>query len=125
LTVELKWEERSVVATFMGSVSDEDIFGTQARVHGHPEFDSLKFVISDLLGIEGVSIVPNTFMLAGAYDCGASLTNPHIKYAFVTEDGSVRDLVEVYIQTLQKLDVTWDVRQFYSMDSARKWASSK
>jgi hypothetical protein len=125
MTYRLKWEEDGVFNIFSGNVTQNDVFDAQSKAHSNARFDSVKYIVSDFLDIEDMSMTHEILEFVSARDYGASRSNQNIKHALVAEDGPARDLVEAYIQTLQKLDVPWDVRQFYSMDPARMWASSK
>ena len=80
----LTWEDRGVYKKFTGFASFQEYARSQEMVLGSPLTDDLRYVINDLLEVEGYSVTQDEAEYAAAITRGASRSNPHLRIAFVT-----------------------------------------
>lgn len=80
------WEPAGVTTHFTGHVSASEYLRSAEEICAHADFDTLRFVIKDLLEIEGHSILPGSVENIAALRLGARLTNPNIYLVFITKD---------------------------------------
>lgn len=84
-------------------------------------FDSLRYVINDFLGIDGVLIEqfpPELIDEIAATDMAAFTTNPNIRIAVVAVDPDVLALAQSYIDSELR---AYPTRLFHTLADARAW----
>ncbi len=115
---ELIWEPRGVLKRFYGPVTDTDIAGSVARVHGDRRFDTLRYVINDFRDGTGHRVPLDAVEEIAAIDDVASISNPHIRVALVAATPDFIELAKQYAGATLKL---YPTRIFSSLDEARNW----
>jgi hypothetical protein len=116
---ELTWEARGVYKRFTGKVSFEDYSRSQELVLGDIRTDHLRYVINDLLSVEGYSVTKDQLEYLAAFNKGASLSNPRIRIAYVT-----RDLRVIAMLKLAAVLSSFELRHFPTLEDARAWIAS-
>ena len=80
------WEPRGVCTQFSGFVTAEEYVRSAEDICADPRFDELRFVIKDLLAIDGHSIDREAVEPIAAIRYGARYTNPNIYLILLTAD---------------------------------------
>ena len=80
------WEPQGVCTHFTGFVTAAEYVRSAEAICADPRFDALRFVIKDLLAIEGHAIDPHALEPIAAIRYGARLTNPNIYLVLLTSD---------------------------------------
>lgn len=119
---ELIWEPRGVLKRFFGQVTDSDISGSVARIHGDRRFDTLRYVINDYLDGTGHRIPLNAVEEIAAIDDAAAISNPHIRVALVAATPEFVELATQYAGATMKI---YPTRIFSSLDEARIWLDAR
>ena len=117
------WESRGVCTHFSGFVTAAEYIDSAEDICADARFDDLRFVIKDLLRIEGHSIDPEAQDPIAAIRYGARLTNPHIHLILLTDDP--RLVPFAYPAPDSFLRGLYDTRAFPDMDSARRWLAEQ
>lgn len=119
---ELIWEPRGVLKRFYGQVTDSDIAGSVARIHGDRRFDTLRYVINDYLDGTGHQIPLHAVEEIAAIDDAAAISNPHIRVALVAATPDFIELANQYAGATMKI---YPTRIFSSLDEARSWLNAR
>jgi hypothetical protein len=101
-------------------VTIDEFTASIAAVHNDPEFDLLRYSISDFLDVQSFSVDVKTVTMAVAYALGAAITNKSMKLAIVTVDPKVLELVELYAKR-----VPYSLKTFSKLGDARDWVADK
>src|ERR1700761_9422575 len=88
------WEPRGVCTRFSGTVSAAEYVRSAEEICADPRFDDLRFVIKDLLAIDGHSIDRAAVDPIAAIRYGARYTNPNIYLILLTADPRLAPFVD-------------------------------
>jgi hypothetical protein len=110
------WEERGCYKRFTGKVSFQEYARSQEEVTGDARIDEAKYIINDLLGLDGYTVTPDQAEYAAAFTRGPSYSNPWLRIAFVTTDTKIILLLMI-VQRLSSLEVG----AFPTVEEARAW----
>jgi len=111
------WEPKGVYKHFAGFLSFQEYARSQEEVLGDSRVDDIRYVINDLLDIEGYAVAPEQAEYAAAFNRASALSNPRIRIAYVTNDKRLALLVKV-VGALS----AYELRVFPSLAEARSWA---
>ena len=117
---ENNWERNGVVKIFSGSVDGRQVLDSVISVEADKRFDSVRYVINDFSNVVDIDINERDIIRIAAMDRGASVTNPNIRIAVVTNDNRMRDLVQRYGKLMK--DSPYQALLFESINEAREWA---
>lgn len=95
---EVLWEPRGVVKRFHGHVSREDMLEPVIRIAADMRFDTLRYVINDLLDVRSIDFTAADVTEIAALDMAGSLSNPRIVVAVVATLPAILELVPVYAE---------------------------
>ncbi len=110
-------EPRGSYRKFSGHVTLDEFNQSMADVHNRPDFDRLRYSISDFLEVQSFSVDAKAVTMAVAYGIGAAKTNASMKLAMVAVDPKVLELLELYAKR-----VPYSLQIFSSLSAARAWA---
>jgi hypothetical protein len=116
LSRELKGSHRK----FSGHVTVDEFIRSIAEVHNDPEFDRMRYSISDFLDVQSFTVDARAVTMAVAYGLGAAFTNSRMKLAVVAADPKVLELVEIYGKS-----VPYSLRVFSNIRDARNWTDAE
>jgi hypothetical protein len=109
-------EPKGAYRKFSGHVSDEEFLQSIAEVHTDPDFDRMRYSISDFLAVQSHSVSMKSLKFAVAHGLGAAYTNARMKLAVVTTDQNILKLVDTYSDGVQ-----YQVNVFSTLADARRW----
>lgn len=90
LPYEITWEPWAVVVRFWGFVSPDEFLEGARRINADWRFDDLRFIVNDMLAVEGHAIdTPGVKEDLLAMSLGALTSNPRASVVVVSEDGRV------------------------------------
>jgi hypothetical protein len=122
MAFELIWHpHHGLTKRFSGWVSGNDMLLSMQQSEADARFDSLRYVINDFLGIDGVLIEqfpPELIDEIAATDMAAFTTNPNIRIAVVAVDPDVLALAQSYIDSELR---AYPTRLFNTLADARAW----
>ena len=117
------WEPRGVCTQFSGFVTAEEYVRSAEDICADPRFDDLRFVIKDLLRIDGHSIDPEAHDPIAAIRYGARFTNPNILLVLLTTDP--RLVPFAHPGRTSHLHGLCESHAFASEDAARRWLAAQ
>ena len=115
------WESRGVCTRFSGTVSAGEYVRSAEEICADPRFDDLRFVIKDLLAIDGHSIDRGAVDPIAAIRYGARYTNPNIYLVLLTADPRLAPLADP--DPASFLRGLFESRAFADEAAARLWLS--
>jgi len=118
MSYETSWEPRGICQKFWGTVSSPELFDSLTDIHHDPRFDSIRYVIKDLLGVEVFDVGVKTLLDGRAFNLVAQQTNPNIVVAVVTTSPRIVQASE--IASSYHLDA-YPRKTFPTVADAREW----
>lgn len=119
---EISRETRGVHSRFFGAVTGRDLHRNVEEISRLPEFDRLRYAISDFRDASSVSFDEAAVDSARAMLIGARYTNPNLLIALVGTDPAVMDRVRQL--TLRDVLPT-QPRYFRTPEDAVDWIASQ
>lgn len=116
----MTWEPKGVFKRFSGTVTWPEYARSQEDVLGDARIDDLRYIINDLLDVEGYSITPDEAEYSAAITRGASMSNPHVRIAYVTTDARIALLV-MAVRAL----TPYKLKTFPTVVAAREWCAER
>jgi len=117
------WEPAGVASRFTGFVTAEEYVRSAEEICADPRFDGLRFVIKDLLGIDGHAIKPEDCDSIAAIRYAARLTNPNIYLVLLTVDERLVPFAHPKSGSL--LHGLYETHAFASEEAARCWLAAQ
>ena len=117
------WESRGVCTRFSGIVSTGEYVLSAEEICADPRFDDLRFVIKDLLAIDGHSIDRSAVEPVAAIRYGARYTNPNIYVILLTADPRLAPLAQPDSKSF--LRGLYETCAFADEDAARRWLAAQ
>jgi len=117
------WEPRGVCTQFSGFVTAEEYVRSAEEICADPRFDDLRFVIKDLLAIDGHSIDRAAVEPIAAIRYGARYTNPNIYLILLTADPRLAPLAQPDSKSF--LRGLYDTCAFADEAAARRWLAAQ
>ena len=119
------WKNRSLQIILSGVITGDDIQSYESKIWRDPRFDELKYAIWDGRDIEGWDVSTFDLRKSVAYSLGPSYSNRTIRLALVVADPQVFEAGKQYVQGVNSLNVSRDVKVFLDMDLALDWAKAR
>jgi len=113
------WEPGGVTTRFTGFVTAAEYVRSAEEICADPRFDTLRFVIKDLLAITGHAIEPEACDPIAAIRHGARYTNPNIYLVLLTTDERLQTLAHPGTDSF--LHGLYESHAFASDEAARRW----
>ena len=117
------WEPRGVCTQFSGFVTAEEYVRSAEDICADPRFDELRFVIKDLLAIDGHSIDREAVEPIAAIRYGARYSNPNIYLIVLTADPRLAPLAEPDSKSF--LRGLYETCAFTDEAAARRWLAAQ
>lgn len=117
------WEKKGIHWKYSGTLTGEELLQSNMDIYGDPRFDSLRYQIVDLLGVESFDVSAESMEEVTLMDVGASTTNPRLVVAVVATDTQGQRLEELYDTVAG--GAAWEAEVFESLEEARVWITSK
>lgn len=118
---ELIWEPNGVYRRYFGHVTIEERQRSFDDICSDPRFDSLRYTITDYLGVEGYEITPQATEAIADRHVGPLQRNPNIVIAAAVLDERISGAIE-HFMSLNRFSQPY--RMFASVDAARQWIGS-
>lgn len=119
---EITWEPHGVYKKFSGFIEAAEFVESTKAVHEDPRFDSLHYVINDLLHFDGESVTEAAIDYVAALWLGAQYSNTGIRVAFLATDARIKALIRRYVDAGM---VPCPVEVFSGAVEARVWIDSR
>ena len=119
----IEWNADTVIWTYTGRLTGEEILQSNMDIYGDERFDTLRYQIVDLRGVEEFVVNKHQMHQIAHLDRAAAYTNPRIRVAVVTNAQEGESITNSYIE--QASDSHWPTHTFYDLDKALTWVKSK
>ncbi|NVO05655.1 MAG: hypothetical protein HXX19_06810 [Rhodoferax sp.] len=111
-------KRNGLVKRFSGVVTYADVLKSEQEVAAHPDFSTLRYVISDYIGSDYRGITEEQKTDINALRIGGHHANPHIKYAFVIQNPGVRAQIQ---EAVANGDLLHQAHIFDTYEQAAQW----
>lgn len=115
----LTWEPRGVYRRYHGDVSIAERLASFEAICGHPQFDELRYSITDYLAVQRYEVTDTATREIAAFHLGPHRTNPRVRIAAVAVRPDVLAAIRDFI-ALQIAPQPYEI--FPTLDDARRWA---
>lgn len=115
---ELIWEPHGVYRRYFGHVTIEERQRSFDEICRDPRFESLRYTITDYLGVEGYEITSQATEAIADRHVDPLQRNPHIVIAAAVRDDRIVGAIE-HFMSLNRFSQPY--RMFASVDAARAW----
>ena len=119
----IEWKTDTVIWTYSGRLTGEDILESNMAIYGDARFDALRYQIVDLRKVDEFAVDEIHMRKIAHLDRAAAYTNPHVRVAVVTNEERGETMTDTYIE--QAPDSHWPTQTFYDLDEALTWVKSK
>lgn len=119
----IEWKKDTVIWTYTGRLTGEEILQSNMDIYGDERFDTLRYQIVDLRAVDEFAVDEHHMHKINHIDRAAAYTNPRIRVAVVTNDQSIESITDTYIE--QSPESHWPTQTFYDFDEALRWIKSK
>ncbi len=116
---EIIWEPKGVYKRFSGFLSYEEYARTQEEILADPRVDGIRYIINDLLAVEGYSVSRDQAEYLAAFNRGTSFSNSRIRIAYATTNAAARLLIKA-----AAVVSSLTVKDFSTLEAARAWAEA-
>ena len=119
MTHEIIWEKGGVHKRFWGNLSGRELAESVEAVASHPDFDQLRFILNDFLGVESYVMDAASLERILVSRVGSRYTNPRIRVMLVTTDPVLFALADV--TKPGAFPATNETKGFATTAEARAW----
>lgn len=120
---ELIWEEKGLHRCFSGIVSGDEILESNFKLHEHPNFSDIEYIINDFVNVEGHDISPVHTKSYSTSDIIISTQKGLLYIAIVVNQEELLLLAKAYQQ--QMVDQLFICEIFDTLEKARDWVKIK
>jgi hypothetical protein len=90
----IEHKRNGVIKNFSGVVTYEEVLKSEQEVAAHPDYMTLRYVISNYIGTEYKGLTDSQKDDLRALRIGEDISNPRIKYAFVIQNPVIREQIK-------------------------------
>lgn len=119
---EIDWKSDTLVWTYTGRLTGDELLRSNMDIYGDPRFDDLRYQIVDLRAVEHFEVDDIYMRRIAHLDRAAAYSNPRIRVAVVTTDQTGETMNDIYSQ--QAPESHWETKAFYDFDEALSWVKS-
>ncbi|MCK4839447.1 MAG: hypothetical protein KAS94_11645 [Desulfobulbaceae bacterium] len=117
------WETNGLYRKFTGVITAGEILESNFKIHVHPDFQKIKYIINDFTEISEHSLEKLHMKAYALTDDVISETKGHLKIAIVVNQDALIDLAKNYRQQMK--DKMFECEIFQTVDDARSWGSNQ
>ncbi len=128
MSYQVNWELNGVYVRFDGVFDGRSNNAANEEIYSDPRVDNIDFQIWDLTEIDGIDIDEDDIEYAAGMDCSAASSHVrNIKLALITneKDEFSTQACLHYIEAVTACEISWDIKLFHDLESARNWVISK
>jgi hypothetical protein len=116
----IEWHKQGAVKEFTGTVSLDDVTKSERDITRNSKYMELSYVVSNFLDAHHPHMTESECQHVSAAQLGGFYSNPRIKFAIVTVDVNVKNVIEKNISDGLTLHAT---RVFATFEAAMAWAT--
>ena len=122
MAYQLIWKGEKVEACFHGNVTNSELNAITSEFYGNKRFDNARYLLINFLDVTSFAASEFDLMAIGAMDSAASISNPKIKVAMVSDKEEVLKLLSSHNKGAK--NCAWPIEMFSSKEEAEKWLES-
>ncbi len=122
MAYETHWEAEGVRWVYAGVMTDDDILRSNLEIYSDPRFESIRYQIADLRGVDRFDGSARAVRRLSRMDRDQATRNPGIRVAILADDALVRGIANVY--AMSGAESPWETRVFKSEEEARRWLNA-
>jgi hypothetical protein len=111
------WPQRGAYKKFSGKVSMDELLESLSIVQCHPDFDTLRFSITDFLDVEGFEFKERDILLYGANVIGGQMNNPRLVIGIVATHPDILALLKTRYEPI----VRYPVGYYPTREACAQW----
>ena len=113
------WEAKGLYRKFTGEISVFEILDSNFKLHEHPDFQKIKYIINDFTEVTGHSIEASHTEVFAKTDEIASYTKGKLKIALLVTQAALIPLAKGYREQMK--DKTFECEILQTIEAAREW----
>ena len=113
------WESSGLYRKFTGAITSVEILESNLELHGHPEFEKIKYIINDFSEVTGHTVVEGHTRAYATSDDMVSITKGRMKIAIVVDKDPLIAFAHAYQEQMQ--GKIFECEVFQSLAEAREW----
>jgi len=119
----IQWESEGVYTKFWGHLTSDELKEANRVKKADPRTPNCKYSINDFLEVTRTDATKFDVLMLAAKDHDSEAVSRSLKMAHVIANKELRELSLAYAKSPLAVD-TFMVETFYTLEDARKWASS-
>jgi len=124
MACKLIWEEKGVLFSHSGIVTNQEVMEMNNLMYGNPKFDSISYQISDYTLVESNHVTHSGAKVIGTLDNKSTIWNSRfMRIAIVTTDKNFIPIVHLYFGEFS--GTNWEGRIFDTLEQAYLWVKSE
>jgi len=117
------WNDVGCIVEINGVISYDDVEKINSELCSSHNFINIDYFIRDLTAVQSVSISKYELEIAAYINYSASSYKKKLKGAFVIDNEKIKENVKFYIETSEKIGITWEQRIFANIHEALVWVN--
>lgn len=118
-----EWNDNGVCIKYYDTLTPRDLIMSNSQLVGKPEFERIKFIITDFCNITNIEISEKDVTISTSFAEKANPYNKNIKVALVSDKDELQPLIENYIEKTLALVPHAQQRLFSNLNEAKIWVS--
>ena len=123
MSFETIWEDKGILWEFHAELTDADLLESNLNLYESPRFMEINYELCDFTRVERISVSNEVIRKVAEMDEKASIRDPSIKAAIVTDSPLLHGLARMY--ELTGFENHWEIQIFKDVISARKWIAER
>ncbi len=123
MSYKIEWVDTGVLIKYNGDININDLFNAGNLITSDLRYDLLNFVISDFLKVKSLKISELDIKHLSTRDVIPSIWNPNIKFAVVSNNMDIQEMVLRYIDFMKVNE--WEIKLFNNLDESIEWCTQK
>lgn len=113
------WENNGVYRKYHNGINGKELLQAAEEVLGHELFDSIRYIINDLLHVTEHNVKTSDIITLASMDRAAADINPDIKIAIVVTIPTIKTLASLYGDLMGHSP--YPSKIFSNLEEARIW----
>jgi len=118
------WNNAGCIVEIYGAINYEDVEKINTELCSSYNFINIDYFIRDLTAVKSVEISKYELEIAAYINYSASSYKKKLKGAFVINNEIIKNNVKFYIETSEKIGITWEQRIFANIHDALAWVNN-
>ena len=117
------WETKGLYRKFTGVINRDEILESNLKLHIHPDFQKIKYIINDFREVSWHAIENGHMRAYASSDEVIARTKGKLKIAIVVNQDALIDLANSYREQMK--EKIFECEIFQTIGEARSWDSNE